>query len=333
MHIVVLTPVYNDWESFENLLHGISRALAPQAVEATVVAVDDGSTEPASASLLQSAGLENIRDLQVVRLIRNLGHQKAIAVGLAHVARSVPCDGVVVMDADGEDRPEDIPLLLQGYREQRIPLVVAKRNRRHETFRFKALYSCFKVFFWLLTGAAINFGNFSFVSAAALSGIVNMHELWAQYPATLIRSRLPMYRISLDRGKRYAGESKMNLVSLVIHGMQGMAVFVERVFVRIAITLAVLFFVSGTVILTALFLKTVGMATPGWASNLIATFLVILVQALLLSLSGLLIVLRSNQELILRPANVYEQFIQEVKRFPEAGDAYPRRRRIGSGGS
>src|SRR5262245_18473765 len=100
-HIAIVLPVYKDWPSFAKLLEGLDRAAAAEAVELTVIAVND-CPGPAG-ELVRAAPWAAVRHLEILHLTRNLGHQRAIAVGLSHVEVSVRCDCVVVMDADGED--------------------------------------------------------------------------------------------------------------------------------------------------------------------------------------------------------------------------------------
>ena len=107
--VVCVTPVYNDWLSFDILSEHIF-ALQKQYENRflfSVVAVNDGSTE------------EHVEPIMLVptttlELKINIGHQRAIAVGLQFVFNEVTdYDAVVVMDSDGEDRPTDIITLLE----------------------------------------------------------------------------------------------------------------------------------------------------------------------------------------------------------------------------
>ena len=136
--IVVLLPVFNDWQAVGRLLDQIDAALAGESLRPEILIVDDGSTE---APPLEFPGrsYRAIRSVDMLHLCRNLGHQRAIAVGLVHVHQQIPCRAVVVMDADGEDQPEYIPALLDKFRQEgERPIVFAARAKRLETplFRF-----------------------------------------------------------------------------------------------------------------------------------------------------------------------------------------------------
>src|SRR5690348_12107327 len=112
--IVILIPMFNDWDAAGLLLAGLDAALAEYPMPAGILFIDDGSTLPMPESFA-TGPFKALRAIDILRLRRNLGHQRAIAVGLVHVYQNVPCRAVVVMDADGEDRPKDIRLLVEKF--------------------------------------------------------------------------------------------------------------------------------------------------------------------------------------------------------------------------
>ena len=132
--LVILLPVFNDWAALRKLLGSLDHVLASGAIEADVLVVDDGSTQPFEASSV-GPDYRAIRRVEVLHLRRNLGHQRAIAIGLAFVEAERPrCRAVVLMDSDGEDAPEDVPRLLARYEQEgRRKIVFAERTKRSET--------------------------------------------------------------------------------------------------------------------------------------------------------------------------------------------------------
>ena len=105
-NIVVVMPVYRDWVSASAVCRMLDDALAGlPAFRVRVLLVDDGSPEGAAG--WQPFAPQSLLEISILRLRANVGHQRAICAGLCHVHESLPCDFVVVMDADGEDRPED----------------------------------------------------------------------------------------------------------------------------------------------------------------------------------------------------------------------------------
>src|SRR3954468_1827094 len=101
-NVIVLIPVYDDWSTLMLLLNALDRALIDVEPPVSVLVVDDGSTIPIPDGLRRMT-FQRIRALDVLRLKRNLGHQRALATALCSIAAERPCRAVVVMDGDGED--------------------------------------------------------------------------------------------------------------------------------------------------------------------------------------------------------------------------------------
>ena len=109
---IILTPVYNDWEALCRLLPSLDRELSTAGYRASVLVVDDGSTSSPSPTF--PSFFQSIIAVDIISLKRNLGHQRAIAVGLAYIAKKMSECSVVIMDADGEDDPHDVPRLIDA---------------------------------------------------------------------------------------------------------------------------------------------------------------------------------------------------------------------------
>jgi len=226
----------------------------------------------------------------VLVLKRNIGHQRAIAVGVSYASENFPNMPVVIMDSDGEDRPQSIALLLERLSSHaNIDAVVATRKSRVESFRFQIFYSFYKFLFKITTGRQIDFGNFMALSAKAASRLSVMQELWIHVAASVLASKLRIDSCAIDRGPRYAGKSKMNFVGLALHGFKGLMVFAEDVFVRIGLFCAFIASISMMLMPIPLILKLTGHATPGWSSVLIGVFLLIFIQTGTLTLLTLLL--------------------------------------------
>lgn len=281
---VVVTPVFEDAEASTRLFQELSASFGRQV---HVVAVDDGSVrQPLDIRQMSALGLSGT----IIRLRRNVGHQRAIAVGLGYVAEHLPtAQQVVVMDSDGEDLPGSIPELLQRLNTSEVDVVVAQRRTRVETLRFKAFYAVYKRLFKLLTGRNISFGNFMALKPAAVRRLAAMQELWTHVASCVLSSRLRIVTCALDRGPRYAGKSKMNFVGLALHGFRGVMVFAEDVLVRVGIAAA---FVGALTILGGLAsvaLKVSGFATPGWFSVALGILLLVFLQTGTLALMSLML--------------------------------------------
>lgn len=308
--LIVVMPVYEDRESASLLLRDLARA-CPAAP--FIVAVEDGSVRtPMTADVISTAGLSG----QVIALARNLGHQRAIAVGLAYVAANFQAETVIVMDSDGEDTPESVPALIQALKGGEVDAVVAERRKRSETLGFRAFYIVYRQLFRLMTGREIRFGNFTALSMRAVKRLAAMQELWVHFAASLMVSKLRIGKAPTDRGKRYAGRSQMNLTSLVLHGLRSIMVFAEDVLVRVGLACAALGISATALLLTSFVLKSLGFATPGWASTVWGLLVLIVMQAGGLTFTTLMIsgLIRSAPPIT---QTTLEHLIDHIERTPD----------------
>ena len=304
--VIVVTPVYEDVEASSRLFLELSAQFAGRIF---VVAVDDGSVKnPLDIDSLQQAGLEGV----ILQLRRNVGHQRAIAIGLGYVSERIEShQRVVVMDSDGEDLPVTIPELLQGLEQEQVDVVVAQRKSRVETLKFKLFYAIYKRFFSLMTGRAISFGNFMALKANAVRRLVAMQELPIHVAGTVLASKLRATARLIDRGPRYAGQSKMNFVGLVLHGFKGLMVFAEDVLVRVGIACGLIAALSMAGITAAIVLKLIGFSTPGWFSVALGILVLMLLQTGALALMRLMLtgVVRGGT---VSSAIAYHEFVECV---------------------
>jgi glycosyltransferase involved in cell wall biosynthesis len=304
--LIVVTPVYEDIEASSRLFKEL---FAEFGKDIFVVAVDDGSVQqPIKIEGLLSAGIDGV----ILKLIRNVGHQRAIAIGLGYVSEHMQQEQrVIVMDSDGEDLPATIQPLLDKLECHQTDVVVAKRKSRVETIRFKAFYATYKRFFGLMTGRSISFGNFMALKPVAVRRLVAMQELSIHVAGAVLSSKLRVGDCPLDRGPRYAGQSKMNFVGLALHGFKALMVFAEDVLVRVGIACAAVAVLAIGGATVAIILKLIGFSTPGWFSIALGILLLMFMQTGALALMTLMLtgVVRGGT---VTTAITYHDFIDQV---------------------
>jgi len=309
----IVVPVYNDWASLFILLSRLNDAAKTLGNQIFVIVVDDGSTDQLDDAAATSSlvGLSSLCGVELVHLCLNIGHQRAIAVGLCIAVEEHETDAILVMDGDGEDPPESIGKLLECASSDDDFCVVAQRRKRTESFSFKVSYLVYKGIFRLVTGKQINFGNFSLTSRAYARRLVMVPDLWDNFAAAVLRSRLPVRKVLIDRGRRYAGVSKMNFVSLIVHGMSGMSVYAETIFVRLLALTVGLFFMTIAAITLVLVLRLFypQHATPGWATTVSFGMLIILAQAFFTVLSSMLMLLNARVQRQILPIKEFRHYI------------------------
>jgi polyisoprenyl-phosphate glycosyltransferase len=313
LSLVVMMPVLDDWLSAAELLRRLDKAVAASGYIATILLVDDGSTEQCDYGDFQS-DFAVIRRIQLLRLRRNLGVQRAIAIGLAHIQKSLSCDAVLVMDADGEDTPAGAAQLLRAYSESHGQKVIfAERIRRSESLLFRSFYILYRILHKWLTGIRVRVGNFSILSSGSLDTLVSMSELWNHYAAAVFRSRMPFSMVPIPRGKRIAGTSSMNFSSLVSHGLSAISVFADIVGVRLLIASLCASVLSGLGIVVVIAIRIfTELAIPGWATYAVGVLAIIMIQFITIASSFTFFMLSNRINLGFVPFRDYSLFIKDA---------------------
>jgi glycosyltransferase involved in cell wall biosynthesis len=307
--LVIVTPVYNDWESFKFLVRDIEVAMRDGHYSVEILAIDDCSTE-AAPSALETSGF--ISGISVVRLAANVGHQRAIAIGLVQAAKRDDVETVAVLDSDGEDRPTELRAMADIASNSPEVTVVAERKKRSEGLVFKAFYKVYTHLFGLLTGKLINFGNFSVLPMAHVRRLVHNPNMWNHFAASIVHMRLPLRYVGTVRGRRYAGSSKMNFVALILHGLGAISVFSDAVFVRVLIfsSIALVLSVSGAGVVLGIRLFS-DLAVPGWATTVLGLALLVSMQAVMMPIMLAFLLLNSRASIQALPkdhaANLIER--------------------------
>jgi len=145
----------------------------------------------------------------------------------------------------------------------------------------------------------------------AVRRLASMQELWTHVAACVLGSKLRVGSCALDRGPRYAGKSKMNFVGLALHGFRALMVFAEDVLVRVGIACTLVAGLSVVGGVTAMVLKALGFATPGWFSLAFGILLLVFLQTAALTLIILMLsgMVRSGGVLGI---GSYREFVDKV---------------------
>jgi polyisoprenyl-phosphate glycosyltransferase len=279
----IVTPVYRDTASFLILRGRVLEVLEADpafAGEVRFVVIDDTAGQDPEV-----AGLQAMDDVMVLRPPFNLGHQRGIVYALRKLRpRLADDDAVVTMDADGEDRPEDLPRLLAALAEGDAPegqVVLALRTKRHEPAAFKILYRGFKLLFRALTGATVRTGNYA-VMPGSMAKRALLHPTFdLAYSSSILALDLPVTYVPCERGRRYEGESKMTYGKLAMHGLRMLMPFTDRIAIR-ALAAFVLFGLVGVLLaIVVVFLKYfTDSSIPGWTSYIALGSLIVSLIAL-----------------------------------------------------
>ena len=243
--IKILIPVYNDWQSVFELLKNINSEVSKPEGEFSVIIVNDGSTESRSEFL---PDLSNLKSIQVINMKKNKGHARCIAVGLKHINEKEEFDYVIPMDGDGEDRPEELSLLIEKIKDYPDTVVTANRVKRSEGFIFKFCYLVHKYLTLVFTGQSIKYGNYTCLPKLAVNKMVNEPATWSSFSGSLAKTVKDKKSISSERGIRYFGPSKMNFINLLKHSLSIITVFKTTLIIKsILFLIAYLFLIIGKI--------------------------------------------------------------------------------------
>jgi polyisoprenyl-phosphate glycosyltransferase len=315
--VVVLMATLDDWRSVAKLLPDLDVQASNLGVNIRIIVVDDGSIDLAGREDIASMSFVSITAVDDITLNRNFGNQRAVAIGVAHVAKNLTCDYLVVMDSDHEDNPKDIPGLLtacvQGGNQE---IVFAERRNRPEGFAFQLMYSIYKWLFYLLTGIQMSMGNFSVIPGHLIRRIAHMDEIWVHYPAGVVRSRLPTRKVPADKGERIFGKSKMRLVNLILHAFGGFSVFADHVAVRVLIAMfwcIALFLVAVVALILQKYYGAIDVI--GWTSQALAIIFAIVVQIVIGSVLLIFLIMSQKTNTPLVPIHHFGNFVLETVRL------------------
>jgi len=144
MNLSIVIPVYNEAESLAILHQAIHDALdCHPELTWEIVMVDDGSTDR-SLEVLESLAEKDSEHVCVVALRRNFGHTAAIAAGIDHAGGDV----IVLLDADLQNDPADIPMMIEKIN-QGYDVVSGWRIHRQDAFITRTLPS--RIANWLIS--------------------------------------------------------------------------------------------------------------------------------------------------------------------------------------
>ena len=243
--ITILIPVYNDWQSVFKLLEDINSQVSILNAEFSVIIVNDSSTE---GRVKFSANINNLKSVQIINMKENKGHARCNAAGLKYLNEKENFDYIIPMDGDGEDRPEELNLLIKKIKDYPDAVITANRVKRSEGFIFKFCYLAHKFLTLIFTGQSIKYGNYSCLPKSIVNEMVNESSTWSSFSGSLAKITKDRKSIPSERGARYFGPSKMSFINLLQHSLAIIAVFKITLLIRSIMFLIVyLFLVAGKI--------------------------------------------------------------------------------------
>ena len=201
----VVAPVYRCGDCVPELHRQLVAALEPVG-SFEIILVNDGC--PANSwEFVRAAAVEDSR-VKGINLSRNFGQHYAIAAGL-HFSRG---NWVVVMDADLQDRPSEIPNLyrkaLEGF-----DIVYALREERRDSWSKRMISRAFSIVYNVLSDIRIDpkACNFSIASRQVIDAYCRLKELNRSYHLFLRWLGFRSTFITVEHSERFTGSSAYSL--------------------------------------------------------------------------------------------------------------------------
>jgi hypothetical protein len=240
----ILIPIFNDWESLLSLLNNIHTLKINNIAHIKVLIVDDCSTE----ILNKKIEFDSFKDIEIIKNLKNIGHGKSIAYGINYISKKNDFDYLIVMDGDGEDRPEEVKELILKSIDLPSLTITANRIKRSESAFFKLSYLLHKILTLVLTGYSIKFGNFMCIPKQDLNLIVSNKNLSLSFSGTVAKFIKNKTFIPSIRGVRYFGPTKMSFLKLIRHSLLIISTFRKEA----ALRLSLIFLIYATLIFYSL---------------------------------------------------------------------------------
>ena len=226
---IILIPLFNDWKSVSRLLNEIDLEVKNWDVDVSIVIVNDASTEKRSGL---EFNFKKIKAVKILNMKKNTVHQRCIATGLKYICKNEDFERVIIMDADGEDRPEELNTFFEKAKEHINMTITGNRFKRSEGIIFKILYEVHKLLTLIFTGKLIKFGNFSCLPKNHAEQLIQKPYLWNSYSSSVVKAIKDRTFIPSIRGLRYVLPSKMNFTALIFHSLAIISVFRSLVIMR-----------------------------------------------------------------------------------------------------
>jgi len=239
MKIIILIPIYNDWQSVSKLLEEINSNISELECQFSIIIVNDASSENHS---INAQNLGNLQSVKIINMKENRGHARCIASSLKYIYEKEEFDYVIPMDGDGEDRPEEIKNFVKYLSYSSDKPIVGERVKRSESLLFKLCYSAHKILTFSFTGQSIKFGNYTCIPKSTVEKMINDKASWSSFSGALTKLEKDRSIIPSIRGSRYFGPSKMSFKNLIIHSLAIISVFKINVLIRSIMFLLVYIF-------------------------------------------------------------------------------------------
>jgi dolichol-phosphate mannosyltransferase len=303
-NISVIVPLYRCSGTIKELTKRLQSSICGTTTDFEIIFVNDASPLDDWKEVLEEASAN--KRIKGINLSRNFGQHYAISAGLSYSSR----EWIVVMDGDLQDRPEEIPLLiekaLKGY-----DIVLARRKNRQDSFFKRTMSKWFYKILSYLTETEQNaeVGNFGIYHRRVVNAILSMKDKTRYFPAMVKWVGFPRTEIEVTHAAREKGESAYNFKSLLRLAMNTILSFSDKP-LRLTVTLGVYISLISFLFAIFIFLRALlgQIEIIGYSSLIISIWFLSGVVIIMLGMLGLYIG-RTFDQVKDRPVFIIKQTI------------------------
>ena len=280
--VSILIPVFNDQEVLDELNSRLMKVLPGICEKFEIVLVDDGGKDN-SWLKIEELKFKN-PSIIGIKLMRNFGQQNAIAAGLDYVSGNV----VIIMDSDLQDRPEDIPKLLDALEKNDASMAIAKWKSRKDSFFKKFVSRLFYSVSKRITkiNHQPNLGVFRAIRKEVVDELKKYQEKTSTTLSLLYWIGMDYVTVELERDERFAGKSGYNLKKMLKRTMDrifSFSMFPIRASIYTGLTVSAISFIMGVVLVVRSF---IGKVAPGWTSIIVLILFLFGINFLFMGIIG-----------------------------------------------
>ncbi|MBO4518575.1 MAG: glycosyltransferase family 2 protein [Paludibacteraceae bacterium] len=262
----VVVPIYNDQEVISELLRRLTAVVEEIVSDYEIILVDDGSRDNSWVIMQQERAQR--KNLRIARLSRNFGQQNSIAAGLSLTTK----DLIVLMDSDLQDRPEDIPTLIDALlADKEATMAIAQWEERKDSRMKLAVSRLFQTVSNKITDIHTmpRLGIFRVMKKSVVDELRNFPERTATAVSLLYFIGHKYVAVPLKRDARFAGKSGYNLSKML--ALTFARIFSFSMFpIRMVTYMGALLCVGSMIAALALIIyKLVGNVVAGWTSMMV----------------------------------------------------------------
>lgn len=264
----VVIPVFNEEPNLKMLHTQLMNVMSNLDMSYEIIYVDDGSKDNSFQVLRELHRKDGM--VKIIRFTRNFGQHIAITAGLDYCKGEI----IVLMDADLQDKPEEIPKLLtklsEGY-----DIVYGYRGRRQDS-SFKRIAS--RVYLYLLaklTNQTINpeIASFRVMTRKVVDYFNQFRERSRFYGGLVAWLGFPYAIVPIEHSERFAGKTKYSLLRMVKLGIEGVVSFSDiplRLIGQFGFVVSTISFIIGIYYFLAWLIR--GIPVPGYTSIIVSIF-------------------------------------------------------------